>query len=546
MGALSRTLWLVQAAAAAALLPGGPSGKPLVDEWNAPRAAPIPNLPLDAVVLEEADEAVWSDETLEFNGLRADPRTPRPLQAHLSSFRLPTGKCCHAFDGAGQSVSSFAWRGAPTASARPLPDRALVLLILELLDAVNYLHGRGSAYLGLDAEVVRIVNGGGGSSEFAAGDMQCGDDNCVANEVLMDDESEYRLRLIGFGAAVRLQSRPAVGAERRSTYMLDSEVAFHAPELLSSAVIQSNLRSLLQIDSWSVGVLIAMIAGGENASPFAASADWTAGLLTPEAATRSKIQSVQRELSDFLTELDANSGGFIFRHGWLVRLLLGLLQVDPAKRMTVNQAWSVARDSIAEDPRYAPAAAATAAAKAAPPKPAPEPPQRAPSEAKPRSPPSKKPSVSPQQQQNEMTRFRKMAATSPSGEPFRSLEAMLNIGSRGGAYVVMQKRPWPGIKNYGEVIGFRNRADGDRWDIFAPGLEDELAEGEPLKLSRVLGVVLIKGGNHKLCVELDGCEPSSKQQVATDVREFVSTYAKTHKGLQASRVRYLALDELDF
>ena len=65
---------------------------------------------------------------------------------------------------------------------------------------------------------------------------------------------------------VRLQTanRPQVGDERRSTYMLDSEVAFHAPELLTSAVLQSNLRSLFLIDSWAVGVLIAMLAGGAN------------------------------------------------------------------------------------------------------------------------------------------------------------------------------------------------------------------------------------------------------------------------------------------
>ena len=73
---------------------------------------------------------------------------------------------------------------------------------------------------------------------------------------------------------------------------------------------------------------------------------------------------------------------------------------------------------------------------------------------------------------------RKLAARDSSGEPFRSLEAMLNIGSRGGAYgVTIQRRSnWEGIINYGEVIGFRNRADGDRWDVYVPGLEKELPD----------------------------------------------------------------------
>lgn len=149
----------------------------------------------------------------------------------------------------------------------------------------------------------------------------------------------------------------------------------------------------------------------------------------------------------------------------------------------------------------------------------------------------------------DLSRFRKLARKDSSGEPFRSLEAMLNIGCRGGAYVVMQSRPWPGVTNYGEVIGFRNRADGDRWDIFAPGVGEELPPEEPYRIAGVLGVVLIKGGNHKLAVELEQPHaPLSKERVAEDVRTFVRVYGETHPGTSKARVRYLALDEfeLDF
>ena len=58
-----------------------PNLDPLVSEWNA-EADVLPQLPLDAIILEEPDESVWADETLEFNGLRADPRTPAALRAH--------------------------------------------------------------------------------------------------------------------------------------------------------------------------------------------------------------------------------------------------------------------------------------------------------------------------------------------------------------------------------------------------------------------------------------------------------------------------------
>ena len=112
--------------------------------------------------------------------------------------------------------------------------------------------------------------------------------------------------------------------------------------------------------------------------------------------------------------------------------------------------------------------------------------------------------------------------------------------------MTVQPRKWEGVKNYGEVLGFRNRADGDRWDIIAPGLAEELPEGEPIKLGNVLGIVLMKGGNHKIAVELEGHPTASREQIALDIKEFQRIYAKTHPGVQASRIRYLALDELDF
>ena len=99
--------------------------------------------------------------------------------------------------------------------------------------------------------------------------------------------------------------------------------------------------------------------------------------------------------------------------------------------------------------------------------------------------------------------------------------------------------------NYGEVIGFRNRADGDRWDVLVPGLDDALPVEEPFQLERVLGVVLIKGGNHKLCVELAGQPPRSREAIARDIKTFQRVYKRVHPTTSAARIRYLAMDELD-
>ena len=70
---------------------------------------------------------------------------------------------------------------------------------------------------------------------------------------------------------------------------------------------------------------------------------------------------------------------------------------------------------------------------------------------------------------------------------------------------------------------------------------------EPFRLSRVLGVVLIKGGNHKLAVELLPPNTATSQEaVRADIQTFMEVYAETHKGVSASRIKYLALDEFDF
>ena len=62
---------------------------------------------------------------------------------------------------------------------------------------------------------------------------------------------------------------------------------------------------------------------------------------------------------------------------------------------------------------------------------------------------------------------------------------------------------------------------------------------------QVLGIVLIKGGNHKLVVELAPPHtPSSREQIMTDVREFIRIYSLTHPGTSSARIKYLELSEL--
>ena len=61
-----------------------------------------------------------------------------------------------------------------------------------------------------------------------------------------------------------------------------------------------------------------------------------------------------------------------------------------------------------------------------------------------------------------------------------------------------------GTLNYGEVWGdLYNPADGDRYDVFAPGYETRLPTGTPLAVRGILGVLEMDNGNHKIAVRLD-------------------------------------------
>lgn len=58
-------------------------------------------------------------------------------------------------------------------------------------------------------------------------------------------------------------------------------------------------------------------------SPFAASPAWTRAEFSDEAATSRTISETLALLGPWLQQLDADGGGFLFRHGWLVKILLG-------------------------------------------------------------------------------------------------------------------------------------------------------------------------------------------------------------------------------
>lgn len=85
-----------------------------------------------------------------------------------------------------------------------------------------------------------------------------------------------------------------------------------------------------------------------------------------------------------------------------------------------------------------------------------------------------------------------------------------------------------GTNNYGEIIGLKNRADGDRWDIFAPGYFGKLKTNSPFLIKSVIGVYKLENGNHKIAVRLyksGFCETYCNREI----QRFCSTYTNGTK-----------------
>jgi len=499
------------------------------------------------LILEADDVYAWVEERREYAALEQSDSVPSALRGvykgslavgNPQASRAPqvsetAVRYLHAFDASGYAaLSRVDWSTFDDDSeARPR-------LVTELLEAVRYLHLRGLPHLSLNADFVRVGR---------------------------DATGRARLKLIGVGAG------PKLVATRRP-FSIPELWSFNAPETMGGALIESNLRALLLMDAWSVGVLVAMIVTRDPQSPFEAEADWRRGVLSSRQAVSERTKTAFSDFAFWLSDADAKSQNLLFDRGWIARLLLGLLTRDPNRRMSVRaasdfvaQRFSPAAPGAAAmgtQITYAPrlpvsrggtnttweappvaakdiAAAADNATADAPPESrprAPAPP-RGNATGAPRAPP-KPPGKAP------MGRFGPDDVE--SAEPFRSLEAMLAIAGSGECKCVLERARTLRLGGlpYGEVVGFRNRADGDRWDIFVPGLpasNNGAGALLPQRIKRVHGVVLIKGGNHKLAVELEHHPPAGNEAVLADVRKYMDLYAAQHP-TSKDRIRYLEYD----
>tara|TARA_B110000046_G_scaffold185026_1_gene225284 strand:+ start:133 stop:738 length:606 start_codon:yes stop_codon:yes gene_type:complete len=123
-----------------------------------------------------------------------------------------------------------------------------------------------------------------------------------------------------------------------------------------------------------------------------------------------------------------------------------------------------------------------------------------------------------------------------------ALDALLS-----GAAVRLEKRRKRymfGCRNYGDVPGYKNDADQDPWDIFAPGYASTLPYGRYM-CTGVLGVLLLDSMNHKIAVTID--DPGyDALRAESEIRRYTRRYCRRVNvtggwvSLRASASRYSA------
>lgn len=112
---------------------------------------------------------------------------------------------------------------------------------------------------------------------------------------------------------------------------------------------------------------------------------------------------------------------------------------------------------------------------------------------------------------------------------FATLSKVLNRIK--GKTCIFEKRPKKykfGILNYGEIPNFVNKADGDPWDVFAPGYSKELERYKEYTIKDIIGVLLLTDGNSKIAVKLyaDGFDPV---RAKNDIKKYSTNYCNFTK-----------------
>ena len=92
-------------------------------------------------------------------------------------------------------------------------------------------------------------------------------------------------------------------------------------------------------------------------------------------------------------------------------------------------------------------------------------------------------------------------------------------------FCVFESRKRFPFGNYGEIPNTRNPADGDPWDVFAPGYHKKIPRNRMYRIKKIIGVYYLENGNHKIAVRVnhEGFDPKWVQK---DIRRSCTCYTR--------------------
>ncbi len=89
-----------------------------------------------------------------------------------------------------------------------------------------------------------------------------------------------------------------------------------------------------------------------------------------------------------------------------------------------------------------------------------------------------------------------------------------------------------GIDNHAEFIDYMNPHDNCLWDAIIPGYEHRLKPDSRYKSQKIIGMLLLSDGNHKIAVRVNkpGYDKSkAKKDIKTYVNNYLSSYLARKK-----------------
>lgn len=86
-----------------------------------------------------------------------------------------------------------------------------------------------------------------------------------------------------------------------------------------------------------------------------------------------------------------------------------------------------------------------------------------------------------------------------------------------------------GIQNYGEIPLWINKADGDPWDIFAPGYKKAFVYNKNYEIEKVIGIFFLENGNHKIAVRIKNVPIDSKKFEDEQIMKYTKNYSEYTK-----------------